>query len=302
MDESERLIKNGLQIYKSGNNIMVNCPFHNEDSPSMGINFIKQKYNCFGCGAKGGGKAAINKLLKLLIGEEECEYKTEEKEIDLEYLKEKLRKAKETKEDIPRMKILKWFNLEDYDYPRRKYAEYLFQRKINEKSWKKFNIRTKGQRIIIPIYDEHNRAIAIMARTIKKDLKPKILKSENSDVSKILFGLNHLKKKRVAIVVEGEFDAIYLQQFGLPAVALGKKLPSIYQLMLAGKHFKKVFLALDGDVSLVDTIKVKKMIEQYCEVEVIRFPKGKDPNDLAEEEIFEVFKKCIKYIKRRKNV
>lgn len=301
MNKLERLKKSAIQFEKSGNNVMVCCPFHNESKPSLGIDFSKQKYNCFGCGAKGSGKVAISKLLGILTGEGEYEYETPEKEIDLSDLKQRLKKAVGTKENSQKIKILKNFNLNNYDYPRGKYAEYLLQRKIKENSWKKFNIRTKAQRIIVPIYDKHNRPVATLARAIEKDLKPKILKTSGSDVSKVLFGLNHLGKKRVAIIVEGEFDAIYLQQFGLPAVALGKKMPSAFQLVKTGQHFKKIFLALDGDVSLTDTIKVKQKIEQYCGVEVLQLPKGKDPNDLLEKEIFEVFKKCKPYINKRIN-
>jgi len=195
---------------------------------------------------------------------------------------------------------------------------YLEKRKINHFSCKKWNIRCglyNGiERVLIPLYDEHFRLISILGRAISdrldvckrsgfidKDIR--IRKSKNSDVGKILFGLQHLKSK-LGVLVEGEFDAIYLQQFGIPAVALGTKKPTEIQLMKMVKNFEKVYLSLDGDVPLRTIIgrkrrvlginEIVELIREYIDVEVIKLPENKDPNDLNKREIRSLYKNLIK--------
>ncbi len=42
-----------LRLQKKGANYWACCPFHNENTPSLGVNPVKQMYKCFGCGAGG---------------------------------------------------------------------------------------------------------------------------------------------------------------------------------------------------------------------------------------------------------
>lgn len=63
IDVYEYLTELGLhKIRLVGNNVMANCPFHDESSPSFGVNVDTGVYNCFGCGAKG----TFSKLVKEL--------------------------------------------------------------------------------------------------------------------------------------------------------------------------------------------------------------------------------------------
>ena len=41
-------VKNGSWINR------IHCPFHEDHTPSFGVNIESGGYNCFGCGAKGG--------------------------------------------------------------------------------------------------------------------------------------------------------------------------------------------------------------------------------------------------------
>ncbi|MFY7862064.1 MAG: CHC2 zinc finger domain-containing protein, partial [Chitinophagales bacterium] len=39
-----------INIKKRGANLMANCPFHDEKTPSFVVSPAKGMYNCFGCG------------------------------------------------------------------------------------------------------------------------------------------------------------------------------------------------------------------------------------------------------------
>jgi DNA primase len=47
------LISEYLPLKKAGRNFKTNCPFHNENTPSLVISPERQIWHCFGCG-KGG--------------------------------------------------------------------------------------------------------------------------------------------------------------------------------------------------------------------------------------------------------
>lgn len=47
------LIKESIELKKSGANYSACCPFHSEKTPSFTVSAVKQFYHCFGCGAHG---------------------------------------------------------------------------------------------------------------------------------------------------------------------------------------------------------------------------------------------------------
>jgi DNA primase len=280
-----------IPYMKVGDNIMIPCVFHLDKNPSLGVNFKKMKYNCLGCGKSGKGIEAIKYLLKKILDEDSFDFEENiEKSdpIDLSLLKDRLKDLGK-KEDIPKIKILKNFNLEEYETPRDEYLKYLEKRKINKHSIEKFNIRCgywKGEkRIIIPMYDEYNRLVSILGRSIENNTDYRISKAKGSDVNKILFGLNYLLSNnsilKFGVMEEGEIDALYLQQNNIPAFSVGKKYPSEIQIRKMARYFQKVILNYDGDVPKSYRLKMKRRIGEYVEVDEIEMPKNRDANDLS---------------------
>jgi len=78
-----------IKYFRSGENIVLSCPFHEEKTPSCSVNLKKGGFNCFGCGASGTSRVLIKKIL----GEDiEIEIEDKEKELlDLGSIKDKLR-------------------------------------------------------------------------------------------------------------------------------------------------------------------------------------------------------------------
>ena len=76
-------------------------------------------------------------------------------------------------------------------------------------------------------------------------------------------------------------------------MSMGTKQPSETQLYKMLRYFDKIYLSLDGDVSVSETLKAKKAISEYLDVEVIKLPEGKDPNDLTPDEVENLYFKKI---------
>ena len=49
------IIQSGVNLKRSGNTgrYVGLCPFHQEKTPSFSVDFNKQFFHCFGCGAQG---------------------------------------------------------------------------------------------------------------------------------------------------------------------------------------------------------------------------------------------------------
>lgn len=294
----EKLERAGINWYMSGRNIMICCPFHGESVPSLGADFSKGVFNCFSCGESGRIWYLVKKLFEDDDEEEltlqEIDEKVDDSSGDLERIKQLLSKASEKEIDIEKIKILTNFNPDKFVYPKGDYAEYLESRNIDKEMWNEFGMRAgyyKGdKRILVPMEDEYGRLVAIMGRSITTNDKTfKVRKSKDSDVGKILFNLKRAKFFKSCILVEGEMDAIYLWQFEIPAVSIGTKKLTEWQLYKLASYFNKVFLALDGEVKKDDYTPIMRMISEYVEVERIQLPDKKDPNNLTKDEVEEIF-------------
>jgi len=289
-----------IKHFISGQNVMLSCPFHDDYHPSLGANFHKNKYNCFSCGAHG----TLVELFKALFeGKKEEVYLDKEEIIKgsdwPEQIREKLKILRLSGEKQLMIKVLVNFDLDDFKFPfgnslLKDYEHYLVDRKISvieANKWKiKCGLWRGAPRIIVPMYDEYKRLVSIYGRSITDEKHLRIRKSKGADVGKILFGLEHLKYKRVGVLVEGEFDAIYLQKFGIPAVAIGTKKPTKVQLMKMSSKFKRVCLSLDGDTEIKECRYIARIIKDYLPVKILYLPNDKDPNELDTKEVKEIYK------------
>ena len=110
-------------------------------------------------------------------------------------------------------------------------------------------------RLIFPICDQIGRVIAFGGRRINDDDDPKYLNSPETLVfnkSRTLYGLNHaqraIKRKRVAVIVEGYTDVIACHQHGVEHVVatLGTALTKGHATILR-RLCDTVVLLFDGD-------------------------------------------------------
>lgn len=124
---------------------------------------------------------------------------------------------------------------------------YFEGRRISENSIKRFVLGYSDNQdmITIPMNDPSGKIfVGFVARSVEgKDFKntPKLPKS------KILFNLHRAKPYDTVYVVESSFDAIRLDQCGIPAVATLGSNVSKKQVELLTKHFNTVIVIPDND-------------------------------------------------------
>jgi DNA primase len=306
IDIQKELEKRGFTGFISNGNFMVKCPFHSSKRKTAGLGILlegrsKGMWRCLSmnCQEKGTFFKLLAEIEGITYKQAEKLFKAGYKKISLKSMKDNFLKGIKNKSKKVKIKYFKKKILDTYEKPSGEYLEYLkgSKRKLNTKSIKKFNILScvKGKwkdRVIIPIYDdEKDKLVSLVARHITtEDPGKKVRKLKGSDRSKVLFGFNHIKNKEHIVIVEGEFDVIYLQQYNIPAVSLGTTSISSIQKKKIVKSCTKVFLSLDGDVKPEKIRKLRDQINKSVSVEIIKLPKSKDPNNLTKNEIKKLYK------------
>lgn len=165
-----------------------------------------------------------------------------------------------------------------------KARKYFGYRKITPDSWSKFYLgySEKQDMVIVPVHSPDGLPIGFVGRSIEgKEFKntPGLAKS------KTLFNLHRVKKYDRVYVVESSFDAIRLDQVGLPAVATLGANVSNTQIELLQKYFNNIIVVADNDEAggnmkdrivekLSSRVSVIKLNNQY-----------KDIGDMPDEEL-----------------
>ncbi|MFA5155329.1 MAG: DNA primase [Patescibacteria group bacterium] len=148
-------------------------------------------------------------------------------------------------------------------------------------------------RIMFPIWDSNNNIIAFTARVNpEKEKTEKMGKYINSpqtkvyDKSRVLFGLNKAKsairEADLAIVVEGQMDAISCHQHGFQnVVASSGTALTTEQVTLIKRFTENVALLFDMDKAgqMAADRGIKECLAQEMNLKVITLPSGKDPDE-----------------------
>lgn len=159
-------------------------------------------------------------------------------------------------------------------------------------------------RIIFPLFDHRGNPIGFAGRVLPWDKREtgKYINSPETPLyhkSSVLYGLNltrsFIKKKKVAIVVEGELDLISSWQAGIKnVVAIKGSALTEEQVRLLSRFAQKFILALDSDMA-GDTASrrgIKVASDIGVEVKVAKITGFKDPDDAARGNI-ESYKKDL---------
>ncbi|MFV1917439.1 MAG: DNA primase [Patescibacteria group bacterium] len=164
-------------------------------------------------------------------------------------------------------------------------------------------VYTKGSRIfdrfagrvIFPLLDHRGNVSGFAGRLLPKSKNDGMAKYINTpetiayQKSRLLYGLNlvrdEIKKKREAVVVEGELDAISSWQAGVKnVVAIKGSALTQDQASLVRRFAEKVVLALDADMAGNSANRRGISIAEKAglEVEVARLGEFKDPDEMAQ--------------------
>ena len=274
-------------IESKGNNYRCTCPNHkngSENHPSANIycgddNNVEYGFlNCFTCGIKWPLYKVVahcfdeneefgKEWLVERFGDVFVEYEEQLTDIILEAEKET---------------YLDDSILQNYNY----YHDYMWKRGLTQEVVDKFEVG----------FNPKTNCITFPVRDIKGNLKMVTERSVTSknfyipeNVEKPVYLLNYMKNEYSVYVVESQINALTLQSWGYPAVAL-LGTGSAKQFEILNKTgIREYYLCYDGDSAGDKGIeKFKKAIRKDVFVNVIRIPRGKDINDLTKKEFEEL--------------
>ena len=223
---------------------IVFCPFHsNHRTPAGEINKYSGLFFCFSCGKTADLIELVMHFSNRTYFESVRFIKSREVETDIlsEVNSKLIEKEEWTQFDNSIVERLHGQALVS-----ERAKEYFIKRKITKESVIKFKLGySENQDMIsVPVFNHEGLCVGFVARSVEgKDFKntPKLPKS------KLLFNLNNIKTASKVYVVESSFDAIRLDQVGMPAVAtLGANISS-KQIELLEKYFNDIFLIADND-------------------------------------------------------
>lgn len=180
---------------------------------------------------------------------------------------------------------------------------------VKKEGTSRFYNRFRG-RIMFPINDINGNVVAFSARVNpEKEKEEKMGKYINSpgtliyDKSKILFGLDkakrEIKKQDLAIIVEGQMDAITAHEEGYAnAVASSGTALTSEQIILLKRFTANIALAFDMDKAgeLAADRGVKEALKAEISAKIIELPTGKDPDECIKNDK-EGWKKAVKEAK-----
>lgn len=187
------------------------------------------------------------------------------------------------------------------------------KKKINPKDLEKGGIALlRGQniydrfsgRVIFPLFDHRGNPVGFAGRVLPWDKREtgKYINSPETPIyhkSSVLYGLNltrsFVKKKKTAIVVEGELDAISSYQAGIKnVVAIKGSALTEDQVRLLSRFAGRFVLALDSDLAGDAAARRGIAIASNLgvEVKVAKITKFKDPDEAARNDV-ESYKKDL---------
>lgn len=283
--------------------IMV-CPFHADHSPSLSVSLKHGGFYCFSCQAQGRFPKLYAELAGVSLDVAERKWRSGETVLDV------ARQLKDEFDSTPRKDTFLDYDWFDKTFPPvaeiEEGANYLIGRRLkSQKLWKAFDIRfgIAGKyvdRIILPIYDCKGRLVSFTARTIHgKEVQPKTKKARPPHST--LYGLYELlqrhKSLRNVVLVEGEFDCLFLQMLGVPALAVmgTKGLWARQVALLIENQVCSITLCYDGDKAGVRaTIRDTANLTKFASIDSIELPTGKDPDELNMVQLRKYFGAYIK--------
>lgn len=265
-------------IRKHGNTYLVSCPVHKmgqEKHASCGVDCESGVFHCFTCGVSGN----ICKFVSLCFG------KSDEGEFGRHWLLTNFDTLSIpeliTFDPKPKKKVFATeYELQRYRY----YHPYMFQRGLTEDIINKFDIGYDSQTdcITFPVRDLYGNLVFIARRSVNTKFYqyPQEAEKPVAYLNYVAYGSSDVW------VCESFFNALSCWKRGIPAVALmGTGTPHQAQIMCERKDIRGITLAFDGDeAGDKGSKRFGSMLRKNFLVEKLIVPRGKDLNDLQEEE------------------
>ena len=261
---------------------IIFCPFHNNSrSPAGEIDKANGTFFCFSC----HHVASLAEFIMHTSGRTYFEsvrfIKSKEVETDITSL---INQQLVVKPEYAAYDELQIKRLNQQALESSRAMRYYNGRLITEASVNKFDLgySERQDMVTIPVHSPDGLSIGFVGRSVEgKDFK----NTPGLPKSKTLFNLHRVKTADRVYVVESSFDAIRLDQVGMPAVATLGSNVSNFQTDLLQKYFNNIYVVADNDEAGGNM--KKKLIERLgSRVSVITLDKQyKDIGDMSDEDI-----------------
>jgi DNA primase len=277
------LLQSGVQIANElESDFIVFCPFHNNyRTPAAEIHAETGRLFCFACQTDADLVQTIMESSGRSYFESARLIKNNEVATNL--AEEIEGKLKARPEYVPFDEDL-IIRLHEDAMASERAIEYFEGRNISTESMKRFKLGFSEGRdmVTVPVTASDGMYLGFVGRSIEG----KVFKNSTKlPKSKTLFNLHRVKNSSRIYVVESSFDAIRLDQVGLPAVAsLGANISKI-QIDLLKKYFNNIYVIADNDEA--GSTMANTLLEKLGgRVAVIQLDKQyKDIGDMSDEAI-----------------
>jgi len=267
---------------------LIYCPFHyNVNTPAAEVDKEKGVFICFACGESGNLMDMVMRVTSRNYFEATRLIKSAETDANiLDIISNSLESNPDELKEFDGKLITRLNN--DLLVSDRALS-YFNSRNISMDSIKFFKLgySVKQDMVIVPVSDHHGMCVGFVGRSVEgKEFK----NSTSLPKKYVLFNLHNVKFKSI-VVVESSFDAIRLNQLGIPAVATLGATISKPQIELLNKYSTSIYLCPDKDEA------GKKMVESVMKkisnknVMVLDVGSAKDIGDLSDDQIQDVWKK-----------
>jgi hypothetical protein len=172
----------------------------------------------------------------------------------------------------------------------RKAQTYLLGRGIGPELWKIYGIKywPSKQRVVFPV-SEGETVWGYQARTIVKDVQPKILTSTGLKRDRVVMFADRLKGSAHAVVCEGPVDAIKFHLVGGNVATMGKVVTDRQIGCIKDRGIEKIYLALDPDATDEMNNLIRKLRSDF-KVYQVEVPHGfKDFGEMPLEAVRDCF-------------
>jgi DNA primase len=287
--------------------VAILCPFHLDSNPSLQVSLEHGGFICRSCHERGNFVKLIAKLADL---EYETAFSLIKKNTPLDIIVEQLSREFEDREQEEEDKFIdyktfsKTFPSVDEIPEAVAYLEGrgIFDHLLYDQFDLRFGVVGRyANRIVLPICDREGCLISFTARSIFSGVVPKTKKAKSHPIKTTLYGLYELLQDRktsklpYVVLVEGEFDCLYLQQYGICALStMGTSELSDAQKALLLSTTNKIYICYDSDKAGWAALeRDRHQLAKQASVEAICLPDSKDPDDLSYEELLYYFKGVI---------
>jgi hypothetical protein len=246
--------------------ISLNCPFHDDNLPSLSINLDNGKWICYAnCGAgtldlfisRYTGWSRLQTDVFIRKFSDNVEFKLHDTWNVIE------------EEDA----LLEEVNIE---YKKGEVPNWIFNREFTAKTLIDAEAGTNGRGgLVLPIRD--NRGVTVGSVTRQPSgLHPKYLYSFGLKKSKIVYGLYNVNESSFVCLTEGILDTLWLKQHNFESIAiLGASMSKKQESLINTLHTSELVLCLDNDeTGIAASQRIASKLSKHRLVSFARLPDG----------------------------